>query len=353
MKKKLLALLMTAALACSFAGCGAKEEGLSDEYITISQVEGLKVEKIEEVNITDKMIDDTVQSILFQNTDRTEVTDRAAKDGDTVIIDFKGFVDGVEFEGGAAQGAELELGSGKFIGATKDYKGFEEQIVGHKAGDEFEIETQFPADYRQEDLRNAVAVFKIKLNEIFLDVEPELTDEFVQSISTTLKTVEEFKKEIKQDMEKSYESQAESQLAEKVMRALFDKIEVKKFPEGVVEEKIQSTEDYYHEMADESEMEYDDYCNQFLGVSGDELKESIKGYAEEEVKFELACKLIAKEKELEPTEEEFKEEIAKYAEGAGLGTTSEFLEVVGEDNVKNVIRQEIVLRYLMDSCVQK
>lgn len=353
MKKKLLALLMAATLACSFAGCGAKEESLSDEYITISQVEGLKVEKIEEVKITDKMLEDTLQSILFQNTERTEVTDRAAEDGDTVIIDFKGSVDGVEFEGGTAEGMELKLGSGTFIGATDDYKGFEEQVVGHKIGEEFDIETQFPADYPQEDLRNAVAVFKIKLNGIFVDEEPELTDEFVQSVSTTSKTVEEFKKEIKEEMEMSHKSQAESQLAEKVMRALFDKTEVKKFPEGMVEEKIKYTEDYYHEMAEESQMEYDDFCNQYIGISGDQLKESIRGYAEEEAKFELACKLIAKEKGLEPTEEEFKEEIDKYAEESGIGTTSEFLEVVGEENVKNVIRQEIILKYLMDSCVQK
>lgn len=350
MKKKLLALVMAAALACSFTGCGDK--GLSNEYITISQIDKLEVAKIEHEAITDEIVDYYIESKLAEKAVRTEAKDRAAADGDIVNINYKGFIDGVEFEGGAADNAELQIGSGTFIGATEDYKGFEEQIIGHNKGENFDIEVQFPADYQAEDLKNKVATFKITLNGIYEDETPELNDEFVASVSKKSKTVEEYKKEVKKELEKNEKLQAESQLAYDVLGALADKTEVKKFPEGVVEERVAQADEYYKGMAAQSGLEFADFCQQYLNMTEDEYNTNLKQVSEDEVKLELACKLIAEEKDLEPSKKEYDEMIKKFAEESGMGTPSEFLEMVGEDNIKSAILQDEVGKYLAKSCVQ-
>ena len=350
MKKKLLALIMATALACSFTGCGDK--GLENEYVTISQIEKLEVPEIEHTEITDEIIGYYIESKLGEKAERKEAKDRAVADGDIVNIDYKGFVDGVEFEGGAAENAELQIGSGTFIGATEDYKGFEEQIIGHSKGDKFDIEVQFPADYHVADLKDKVATFKISLNAIYEDEVPELNDEFVASVSKKSKTVEEYKKEVRKELEKNEEEQVKSQLAYDVLTSLGEKTEVKKFPEGVVEERIAKQDEYYRGLALNSGLEFGDFCQQYLGMTEEEYTTTIKEVSEDEVKLELACKLVAEEKNLEPSKKEYDKLIKKFAEESGMGTPSEFLEMVGEDTIKTAIIQDEVGKYLAKTCVQ-
>ena len=350
MKKKLLALLMAATMACSFTGCGGSE--LSNEYITITQYEKLEVNEPEQTEITDEIVEYYIESLLGENSIRTEIKDRAVENGDIVMINYKGFVDGVEFEGGAADNVELEIGSNTFIGATDDYKGFEEQIIGHKTGEDFNIKVQFPAEYPSEDLQNAIAVFKIKLNGIYEDDIPELNDEFVQTVSEKSKTVEEYKKEVKEQIKENEKQQIDAQIAYDILDVLVSKTEVKKFPEGSVEEKIAEADEYYHSMAMQSGMDFADFCQQLLGVTEDEYKENLKKISEDQVKLELACQLIAEEKNLEPSKEEYDEMIKGFAAESGLGTPSEFVEAVGEENIKNAIIQDEVGKYLKETCVR-
>lgn len=350
MKKKILAVVLAGALALSFAGCGAK--GLSDEYVTISQIEKLEVPKVEHTVITDEIVDYVIEGMLNEQAVRTEVKDRAVANGDIVVIDYKGFVDGVEFEGGKAEGSELEIGSNTFIGATDDYKGFEEQIIGHKAGEKFDIEVQFPAEYPAEDLKSKVATFKITLHQIFENEVPELNDEYVKSVSKKSSTLEEYKKEIKEDLEKKDKEQVETQLASAVLGALAEKTEVKKFPDGVVDKKVEEANSYYNEMAANAEMEFSDFCQQYLQITEEEYNELVREVAEEEVKVDLACKLIAKEKNLEPSKEEYDEMVKELAGQSGIGTPTEFEEMVGEDIIESLIIQQRVGAYLAKTCVQ-
>ena len=198
MKKKILALTLSVLMAASLAGC-SKE--LSNEYITVKQYEGLEVPKVEQSEVTDESVESTINSTLSSKSTSEEIKDRAAKEGDTVNIDYKGSVDGVEFEGGSATGASLELGSNSFIGANGDYKGFEEQIVGHKIGEKFDIEVKFPSDYKNTEMADKVAVFNITLNGISVVTVPELTDDWVKENSEESKTVEEYKKEIQKQLD--------------------------------------------------------------------------------------------------------------------------------------------------------
>ena len=193
MKKKLIAVIAGVFLMGSLTGCSSQ---LSNEYITIKQYKGLEVPQVEATELTDDQVTNYVNYFLQADATRTEVTDRAAQTGDTVNIDYVGKVDGVEFQGGSAQGTDLELGSGSFIGANGDYQGFEDQIVGHNKGEQFDITVQFPDTYMNTEMAGKVAVFTITLNGIYTVDVPKLTDKWVKENSVEATTVKEYKKEI-------------------------------------------------------------------------------------------------------------------------------------------------------------
>ena len=150
MKKKLAAVLTAAALTAGLlAGCSGD---LSNEYVTVKQYKGLEVTQAEVQEITDDYVEQVIQSNLSAAMTTEPITDRAAQSGDWVNIDYTGYIDEATFEGGSAEGADLELGSGSFIGATEEYAGFEDQIVGHNVDDEFDVNVEFPADYQAKEL---------------------------------------------------------------------------------------------------------------------------------------------------------------------------------------------------------
>lgn len=347
MKKRILALTLSVLMAASLAGCSSQ---LSNEYITIKQYKGLEVPKVDVKKVTDSDVDNAIQSQLKEKSTPEKVTDRAAQKGDTVNIDYKGSVDGKEFEGGSATGASLELGSGSFIGANGKYKGFEEQIEGHKIGDKFDVTVQFPAQYSSKpELQNKVAVFNTTLNGI--TKTPELTDAWVKANSKKSKTVEEYKKEVRKELEKNNKKSMESSLQNSVMEALSDQIKVKKYPDGEVDKQLKAINDYYKKLADAYKMKFEDFLKQYMGMTEKDFKKQAKDAAKEAVKKDLACKLIAKKKNLEPTKEEYDKQVKEYAKGSGY-SVDDFKKQVGEDTLKSTILQQKVAKYLADNCVQ-
>ena len=163
-KKKWNAVIISSILAVSLAGCSSE---LSDEYITIKKYKKLEIPKVEKTEVTDTSVENTINNYLSLSQEREEIKDRAAENGDTVDIDYTGTINGQEFSGGSASGAHLILGSGQFLGAEGDYKGFEEQIVGHKPGDNFDITVKFPEAYPNEEVADKPANFNITLNGIY------------------------------------------------------------------------------------------------------------------------------------------------------------------------------------------
>ena len=162
--------------------------------IEINDYKGIEVEKLS-TEVTDEMIDEEIERVRERNSRMVTVEDRAAENGDTAVIDFEGFCDGEAFEGGKAEEYNLELGSGNFI------PGFEEQIVGHNAGDEFTIDVKFPEEYQNEGLKGKDAQFKIKLHEIKNKELPEVDDDFVKDVSEK-DTVAEYREELKEQVAK-------------------------------------------------------------------------------------------------------------------------------------------------------
>ena len=203
-------MMLAAMVALSVVGCGSKT--LSNDYVTVKQYKGLEVAQVEKVEVTDEQVEQSVQANLNAAAEKEPIKDRAAEKGDWVNIDYTGYIDDVAFEGGTATGSDLELGSGSFIGAEGGYAGFEDQIIGHSTGEEFDIEVKFSDSYPGTDVAGKVARFHIVLNEIYKQNIPELTDEWVASNSKTAKTADEYRKEVRKQIESSAETANETTL---------------------------------------------------------------------------------------------------------------------------------------------
>ena len=305
--------------------------------MTVKQYKGLEVpQPTPAEEVTDDQVEQVIQSNLAAYAQTEEVTDRAAEMGDIVNIDYTGYLDGTAFDGGSAEGADLELGSNSFIGATDDYKGFEEQIAGHQTGDEFDITVQFPDPYdRNPDMSGAVADFHIVLNSISQQVTPELTDEWVKEISDESETVDEYREEIRSQIEENTEASIESELESSVQSALMDNVEIKKYPEDRVEELTQQMTDYYTQLAGMYGLELGEFVETYMQMSEDDFNAQIDESVRQGVALEEALKLIAEKRHLEPTDEEYEEGMAEYAEQAGYDDVDEYTEQVGRGRAQS------------------
>lgn len=342
MKKKLAAAALCIAMAGALTACSGE---LSNDNLTIKQYKGLEVAKVEASDeVTDEYVENTMNSYRGVSLD----TEGTAEDGDTVNLDYVGKVDDAAFEGGTAKGAELELGSGAYIGANGDYKGFEEQIVGHDVGETFDIKVKFPADYQNTEMADKVAVFTVTINGIY----PDITDEWVKGVSEKSETVEEFKKEIRENIENYNKEKVQSELRTKVMDALISKVEVKELPSDEIDEEMTQMKEYYETMAEQYDMEFAEFLTTHMGMDEEQFEEQTKETAETAVTRRLACELIADKHNLAPSDKEMEEEIKELAEQMGFDSVDEFIEEYGEEVIHDSILQRSVADYLVEKCVQ-
>lgn len=212
------------------AGCSGNNA--SNEYVSVGGYKGIEVEDIEEPEeIDDEKVDEYIQAVLSQYSTQEEIKEGEVKSGDTVNIDFAGKMDGEEFDGGSSEGFNLEIGSGSFI------PGFEDSIIGHKPGESFEWNGNFPDPYtRNPDFSGKDVTFTITLNYICGEtILPELTDDFVQTVSEESKTVAEYKKEITKQLTDTGTADFDAQLQEAAWQAVLEKAEIKGYPDGELE----------------------------------------------------------------------------------------------------------------------
>ena len=262
-------------------------------------------------------------------------------------------MDGEAFDGGSAEGTDVQLGSGTFIAATDDYAGFEEQIEGHKAGEEFDITVQFPDPYsRNTEMSGAVAEFHIVLNSVSEMVKPELTDEWVQENSDESETVDEYREEVRSQLEENTEATVQSELESSVQSALLDKTEVKEYPQEEVDALVQQMTDYYTQLASMYGAELNEFLETYMQVTEEDFTAQLEESARQSVALDEAMKLIAEKQRLEPTDEEYKEKMSEYAEDTGTDDVDAYIEQVGEDTLKTAILREVVTDYLVDECIQ-
>lgn len=272
--------------------------------IEIEGYKGLEI-KSKAVRVTEKMINEEIDKIRDRNSRMITVEDRAAADGDTAVIDFEGFLGDVAFEGGKAENYNLALGSGSFI------PGFEEQIIGHNAGEEFTISVKFPEDYQAEELKGQDAQFKIKLHEIKTKELPELDDEFVKDVSDK-ETVEEYKKEIKETITKRLKEEKENDISNQITDKLIELV-LGEIPEAMYDNEVNSMIRDFDARLRSQGMDMNMYLG-YMGMDVDALKNMYRKDAEKRVKLRLALKKIAKLEGISVTDEDVEAEFARLAE---------------------------------------
>ncbi|MBO5461234.1 MAG: trigger factor [Ruminococcus sp.] len=346
MKKKILAAALCAAMTFSLAGCSSE---LSNEYITVKQYKGLEVAQVEKTEVTDEDVESAISNNLAYAATTEDITDKAAELGNYVEMDYVGSVDGVEFDGGTAEGATLELGSGSYIGACDEYEGFEDQIVGHKTGEEFDITVKFPEDYTGEEVAGKVANFHIKLNRIYNIIEAELTDEWVAENSEESTTVDEYREEVRTSLEEDAEETWMASMQDAVAQALLEQIEVKSLPEDQVTEQYDEVVAYYEQYASMYGVDMTDFVIGYMGMESLEaFEEQAQASAEDTVKTILAMELIAEKQKLTVTEED----ILELAELYGYEDSASFIEQYGEELINQSVIYDKVTEYLVEECIQ-
>ena len=357
MKKRIIATIIATVVALSMVACGANaDRELSNDYIIIHQYRGLEVTKAYVPEITDDDVESAIQRELMQGVIHQDITNRPARIGDLVTIDFAGSIDGVFFDGGTAQGTQLHLGAGAFIGAYGNYDGFEEQIVGHNVGDSFDITVQFPHDYSMfahgaEHLDGAVAVFNITLHAIIETIIPELTDEWVQENSRGSTTVAEYREEIREQMEDSNRMGVLFRQQHEVFMALMDHVEIIEIPQWAIDNEVEIQESLYRNMAAAEGIEYEVFLQQVLGVDVEMFREQILTFAKETASLQLAIELIMERNNLALSDEEMYNRIVELAILSGHNSAQEYIEWLGEEIIHATVIQLRVAEFLIEHAV--
>ena len=294
--------------------------------ITVKDYKGIKATKT--VRKVEKAEIDAEIERARQRTARTvEVTDRAAQLEDTAVIDYEGSIDGVKFEGGADKGHHLKLGSGQFI------PGFEEQIVGHNAGDEFDVNVTFPEDYHAEDLKGKKAVFKVKLNSIEVTELPAVDDDFAKDVSE-FDTLSEYKKDIKAKIEDRNEKTSENEIEGQLVDALIAQSEGD-VPECMFNDECENMlRDYEYNMQSQG-ISMEMYLK-YTGMTLEDMKKQFMPQAERAVRSRLALEAIAKAENFEISDKDFEDEYERIAKAYNMET----------DKVKEMISKELLAKDL-------
>jgi len=276
--------------------------------VEISDYLGIAVNR-PAVKVTDEEVDEEIKRVQTRNSRMIEVSDRPAQNEDLVNIDFEGFVDGAAFDGGTADGHQLKLGSGQFI------PGFEDQVVGHSIGDEFDVNVTFPADYQAENLAGKDAVFKCKLNGIKYTELPAVDDEFARDVSE-FDTLDEYKADIRKNLEEQHKKQADNQMDEELIDALIGKLEAD-IPEVMFENETENQVRDYDNRLRMNGLDLKTYF-QYTGLDLDGLRKQMRPGAERQVKTRLALERIGEKENLTVTDEEVEAEYSRLAEQFGM-----------------------------------
>ena len=303
--------------------------------VTLGAYTGLTVEK-EEIKVSAAEVNAEIK-LMQDKAGRMVVVEREAKLGDTLVIDFVGKKDGVAFEGGTAKGYELKLGSGTFI------PGFEDQLVGAKAGEEKLVNVTFPKDYPAEDLADKPCVFEVTIHEVREKVLPELDDEFAKNVSE-FDTMEEYKKSIKEQLKKEKEHKAEQKAEEKLLEMITENAKVE-IPEVMVEEQAH---EFVHQFAHQLEhqgLNIDDYVK-YMNTTVEALEKSRMDDARKTVKTRLVLEAVMKKEGITLEKEELDKAVEDQAKFNGIDV-EEFKKTM-HDHYLQQIANNLVLNKLFD-----
>lgn len=272
--------------------------------VKLGKYMGVTVTKVDTA-ATEEEIEKEIDSEREKNARNITVEGRAVENGDTAVIDYEGFVDGEAFEGGKGENHSLVIGSGSFI------PGFEDQLIGKNAGDDVEVNVTFPEEYHAKDLAGKAAVFKVKINEIKTKEIPKLDEEFVQDVSE-FDTVDEYKNSIKEKIEERKANSAKAAQTDEAIKKIVDKSEMD-IPEAMIDTQCEDMINQFAQQMAQQGLSMQQYL-QFTGMTMDKMKEQVRDEALARIESSLVLEQIAKEENIEITDEDVDAEIEKMAE---------------------------------------
>ncbi len=363
MKKKSY-ILLAAALAAvmMFAGCNDKKQedsgntenadadddgGASDDvldfkvsdYVKLGEYKGLEVTYPSVLEVTDEDVEEQIQYELEDNTEYKEVKDRGAQEGDNVNMDFKGTIDGEEFEGGTASDYELELGAGEFL------EEFESNLMGKKAGETVTFKLTFPEDY-DDTLGGKEAEFTVTLNSISEAVVPEYNEDFVKSVSE-FKTKKDYEASVKEQLEQDAKDSSEMEAQENALKAAIENATVDGYPQKLYDFFYDDTVTGYKNYAEFMGMEYEEFLESYMS------EEEINSMVDEQVNEYLVVRAILEKEGKEISDSEYQELAEKMAKENDYETLEEYEEDYGEIYVKTQIARERAVELLYDAAKLK
>ena len=307
--------------------------------VKLGKYKGIEIKKVE-YNVTDEDIEHELGHMQEHNSRLISIEDRPVESGDIATIDFEGFADGKAFEGGKAEGHELEIGSNSFI------PGFEDQVIGMKIEEEKDIQVKFPEEYFSKDLAGKDATFKVKVHEIKKKELPELDDEFAKDVSE-FDTLKELKESIKEKQQKQNDEKAKYETQEAIIKAVCEDIQVE-IPSGMVESEIDNMLKDIEQRLFYQGLKLEQYL-QMMGKTEEEMKKEYEPQAIEGIKSRLALEAVIKAEKIEATDEEIDEKLKEMAKNYGKENDEEFLK---NENVRNYLKQGLASEKAIDFLVE-
>ena len=311
--------------------------------VELGEYKGLEVMK-HSTDVSHKEVADELERRRQQQAELVLKEDEPAAEGDTVVIDFEGKVDGKPFDGGKAENYSLELGSKTFI------PGFEDQLVGHKAGDEVEVKVTFPDDYQAKDLQGKDAVFEVKIHEVKQKELPELDDDFAKDIDDDVDTLEELKAKVKDEIKEQKEAAAKNAVQEEAISKAVENAKIGDIPEAMIEDDVQRQMDQYFSGMQQQGINPDMYFK-LTGTSEEDLRKQFREGSEERVKTNLVLEAIVEKENIEVSEDEINDEIKDLATQYGMDEKA-VRSALSDDMLKHDISIRKVVQEMTDSAKQ-
>ena len=304
--------------------------------VTLGKYMGVTVTKID-TSVSEEDVDAELEKERDNNARIITVSDRPVADGDTAVIDFEGFVDGVAFEGGKGENHPLVIGSHTFI------DNFEEQLIGKNAGEDVEVNVTFPEQYQAAELAGKAAVFKVKINEVKTKELPELDDEFAQDVSE-FDTLAEYRESVKKRLEEQKQEEARRTKEDEAIQKIIDKSKMD-IADAMIETQCETMLDEFAQRIAQSGLSMEQYL-QFSGLTVDALMDQVRPEAISRIKSSLVLEKIAEEENIQASEEELAAEIEKMA--AGYGMEADKLKDLMGDSEKESMKKELELSKAAD-----
>lgn len=313
--------------------------------VELGQYKEISIPKVS-VRVTAKEVESALQEEQEKNARHIDVTDRAVKDGDEVLLDFDGYVDGKQFEGGKSENYPLTIGSGSFI------PGFEEQLIGAEIGKDLEVNVKFPEEYHAADLKGKEAIFKCKINGIKERELPELNDEFASDVSE-FDTLEDWKKDIKEKIKKNKTDMAKNDQEQAAIDTVIENAKME-IPEGMLNLQLENMINDYAMRIQQQGISMEQYM-QLTGLTKEKLNEQMKPEALKRIQSSLVLEAIAKQENLEVSDEDFDKKIEEMAKVYQMEAEKikSFMGENEKDQMKKDMLVEKALEFVISNGVEE